>query len=87
MSFHSASLREPNKTETYSFVPLKAEPHVQEEEGSKKKKDLTDCTAVSIQLAVVFLKSPALAIILRWGWWGRAADNLLCVCVLVGGRG
>ena len=40
MSFHSASLREPNKTETYSFVPLKAEPHVQEEEGSKKRKRL-----------------------------------------------
>lgn len=90
MYFHSASLREPNKTEMYSFVPLKAEPHAQEEEGSKKKKkDLTDCTAVSIQFAVLFLKSPALAIILSWGWWGRAADNLLCVCVCVyvGDRG
>ena len=49
----------------------------------KKKKDLTDWTAVSIQFAVLFLKSPALASILSWGWWGRAADNLLCVCVCV----
>ena len=84
MYFHSASLRQPNKTEMYSFVSLKAEPHAQKEEGvQKKKKDLTDRTAVSIRFAALFLKSPALAIILSWGWWGRAADNLLCVCVCV----
>ena len=62
----------------YSFIPLKAEPHAQEEEGSKKKKKRFDCTAVSIQFAALFLKSPPLAIILRWG-----CRVCVCVCVCV----
>ena len=78
---HSES---PTRQKRILLFLLKQSLMCRKKRGQKKEKDLTDCTAVSIQLAVVFLKSPALAIILRWGWWGRAADNLLCVYVLWG---